>query len=201
MLFYLFGGTNKGENKLSKKYNNDDPGINSSFSIGNGNGFIYIYIYIVYEDSVILAGFLNIIAIIILYLSWVQFMRKITDDAIILDIDNLTPSDYTLELKRLPTTFNDDNLIDTVFGPDKVERVCFSYNISDIVKLSRNLNLLKVHKKIIEKIRTEYKRQFPDYTDTEINNAAAANYPTSGFLCFKSIYIYIYIYYPLFREV
>ena len=188
MLFYLLGGMQKGEKKVSEKYNNDDPGSNSDISIGNGILYIYIiFNNIVYEDSVILAGFLNIIIITFLYISWVHFMRKISEDVNKLNSENLTCSNYTLALKGLPRTFDEKDFTISAFGSDKVERSSFTFDISEIVHLKSSLAKLKSRHFIIEKIRTEYKNCAPNATESEITTATAANYPTSGCLCCKSI--------------
>ena len=189
MLFYLLGGIQKdGEKKVSEKCKNDHPGNNSKISIGNGILYIYIiFNNIVYEDSVILAGSLNIIIITFLYISWVHYMRKISEDVNKLNSENLTCSNYTLTLKGLPRTFDEKDFTISAFGSDKVERASFAFDISEIVYLKSSLAKLKSRQFNIEKIRTEYKNCAPNATESEITTATAANYPTSGCLCCKSM--------------
>ena len=79
-------------------------------------------------------------------------------------------------------------------GTQRVKRVTFCYDIRIYKELADKLNISKMKKYIIEKVREDYKRKHPTASDMELMEVYPTNMLDMFSACRKRKYIYIYIY-------
>ena len=165
--------------------------------------YIYIYIYIGYVHTflAVMTSFC-LSYIIIFYISWLKGVVEMRALDTQLDSENLTPSDYAIQLTGLPTEeIDEDEFLYKICGHttqnSRVARGVFVYDLKDHIKINAKLSKLKKIRQLI----INYRKAYAKYIEKKggVVNEEELNmvYPPGENICvfcWKSIYIYIYIY-------
>ena len=143
---------------------------------------------------------------ILVYYFWLISTKGIRDQALLVDMIDLTPPDYTVRISRLPQHYDPQHLLETLihpyFKPQEVHRLTIAYNIYQNIEKTKVLNILKRQKTIIEENEDLNQDMFKnidleeiDQTDTpptrqKVLKQASSNYSIQ-YIYIYTIYIYI----------
>ena len=104
---------------------------------------------------------------LIFYFAWVQIAGRLTALNRTLDIETLTPADYTVMLVGVSTDISEAQFKEVFehdmqmhLGPStkvQIARITFAYDLSPFTELINELQALKKQKAIIDNYRLSYK--------------------------------------------
>eukprot|EP00826_Nyctotherus_ovalis_P064034 TRINITY_DN9389_c0_g1_i5.p1 TRINITY_DN9389_c0_g1~~TRINITY_DN9389_c0_g1_i5.p1 ORF type:complete len:836 (-),score=227.73 TRINITY_DN9389_c0_g1_i5:82-2589(-) len=121
--------------------------------------------------------------IFIFYFVWVQMNVMLNSHDTTLNIDNLTPADYTVSLTGVPVDLISEQEIQNEFirnlnsnpelvgsGNNRVEafKITSAYDLTEYGKIRAKLSELRVKKHVIENYRKKQKRNNDNLTDNEL---------------------------------
>jgi len=151
-----------------------------------------LFILVIQTESATCLVIATVAFMVVFYLSWVQFNSKLDALDTKLNIDNLTPADYTVMLSNVPVEqMTDEEIIHefemsvhtSLHGetsqPVKIKKIVHAYDLTPYTEKVTELRDLRRQKRSIDTYREAYKKRGTKMGHTVTEDEISKVYPES----------------------
>ena len=133
---------------------------------------------IVGDEQLYIMGLIICVLSTFLFFAWIRVTASIKDQAVALDVKDLSIADYTIMINNLPTdkSFNQDDFMEEMFynrgiNKEDIVRISFVFDIREMLEEAEELHELNEKKSLLENSKKSFVHYYPGHTPEEFAKA------------------------------